>query len=379
MNLVFVTPNSWDRAELQRLLAGLDVETARLALPKGDSPALEDVARHRAQAAFAQLGRPCFVENTQLALEGEAPLTGAAFKQLQKDLGDDGFCARFGGRRGVTRVVVALATGPDDVQLFTGEGEGQVASAPRGAAGLGWDRVWQPDGYAQTIAELGSSKFLINIRQRPYLELAAHVRGDGAPGYFEAHVTVKSPCDLEAFAQTCARLGVKCLHIVMPKTTFQAEQPMTGSYHLGTLSQVREQVLELARALMRDGFEVTRLKLEATGRAFGAPEDDAAAASLPMDVYFEHHATVVLPEGFDEAALVDRCRANGGYVSRNLRKPAAERFVTVRSYRVGRRTAEARFEAVLEVVRTLGVPLKNRAREFTVFDSAPTLDAGWAS
>ncbi|MFZ5444280.1 MAG: non-canonical purine NTP pyrophosphatase [Myxococcota bacterium] len=377
MKLVFVTPNSWDRAELQRLLAGLDVETARLALPKGDSPALEDVARFRAKAAFAQLGRPCFVENTQLVLEGEGPLTGAAFKQLQKELGDDGFCARFGGRRGATRVVVAYAASADDVQVFFGEGEGQVAPTPRGPPGLGWDRVWQPDGYAQTIAELGASKFLINIRQRPYLELAAHVRGDGAPGYFEAHVTVKAPCDLERFAATCARLGVKCLHIVMPQTTFQAEQPMTGSYHLGTLSQVREQVLELARALVRDGFEVTRLKVEATGRAFGAPDDDEAAATLPMDVYFEHHATVVLPEAFDEAALVARCRARGGYVSRNLRKPAGERFVTIRSYQVGRHTADARFEALLDEVRTLGVPLKNRAREFTVFDSAPSLDAGW--
>ena len=94
-------------------------------------------------------------------------------------------------------------------------------------------------------------------------------------------------------------------------------------------------------------------------------------------MYFEHHATVVLPEGFDEAALVERCRAHEGYVSRNLRKPPGERFVTVRSYRVGRATADARFERVLDDVRALGVPLKNRAREFTVFDSAPSLDVGW--
>lgn len=374
--LVFVTPNSWDAAESQRLLAGLNVEFSRLALPTGDSPALEDIARHRALAAYAALGRPCFVENTWLALDGEAPLTGKAFKALHRQLGDDGFCVRFGGRRGETRVVVALALGADEVQLFEGHAFGQVALAPRGQAGYGWDRVWQPDGYAQTVAELGDARFLVNMRQLPFLELAAWVRGDGAPGYFEAHVTVK-PCDVESFATTCARLGVKCLHIVMPAHTAQAEQPMTGSYHLGTLAEVREAVLELARALVKDGFEVTRTKIEATGRAFGAPEDDAAASSLPMDVYFEHHATVALPDGFDEAALVDRCRALGGYVSKNLRKAAPERFVTVRSYRVGRATADARFEGVLDALRELSVPLKNRAREYTVFDSAPQIDAGW--
>jgi inosine/xanthosine triphosphate pyrophosphatase family protein len=376
--LVFVTPNSWNAEETQRLLAGLNVEYSRLALPKPEGVTdLETIARARVTSAFAQLQRPCFVENTQLVLDGEAPLTGAQFKQLHRELGDDGFCRRFAGRRGETRVVVALATSASEVVVFAGRGEGSVSPVARGEGGYGWDRVWIPDGYARTVAELGDSKFLINMRQRPFLELAAHVRGDGTPGYFEAHVTVK-PCDMSVFAKSCERLGVKCLHIVMPEKTAQAEQPMTGSYHLGTLSQARAEVLELARALMRDGFEVTRMKIEATGRAFGAPETDEAARSLPRDVYFEHHATVVIPnEAFDLSALQARCAANGGYVSRNLRKTTPERFITIRSYQVGRVTADARFEAIIDAIRELGLPLKNRAREFTVFDSAPQIDAGW--
>ncbi len=82
-------------------------------------------------------------------------------------------------------------------------------------------------------------------------------------------------------------------------------------------------------------------------------------------------------EGFDETRLLRACTAHGGYVSKNLRKGNSERFVTVRSYRVGRATAEARFERVLDELRLLGIPLKNRAREYTVFDSAPQIDAGW--
>jgi hypothetical protein len=34
MRLVFVTPNSWNADETQRLLAGLDVEFSRIALPR---------------------------------------------------------------------------------------------------------------------------------------------------------------------------------------------------------------------------------------------------------------------------------------------------------------------------------------------------------
>lgn len=119
------------------------------------------------------------------------------------------------------------------------------------------------------------------------------------------------------------------------------------------------------------------MKLEATGRAFGAPESDDSASALPRDVYFEHHATVLLPEGFDEQALHARCNAHGGDVSKNLRKHTPQRFITIRSYQVGRVTADARFEAVLDELRTLGRTLKNRARGFTVFDSAPHIDAGW--
>lgn len=376
MRLVFVTPNSWNADESQRLLAGLDVEFSRLALPRPDGASLEDVARARVESAWRAVGRPCFVENAELALDGEPPFSGARFKKLVRELGDEGFCRRFANRAGVSRVVVALKTSADDVQLFAGRAEGLIVPLPRGVGGYGWDRLWQPDGYTRTLAEFGASSFLVNMRQRPYLELAAHVRGDGTPGYFEAHLTVK-PCDMTAFAATCAKLEVKCLHIVMPETTAQHEQPMTGSYHLGTLSQAREQVLELARALVRDGFEVTRMKLEATGRAFGAPDTDADGAALPNDVYFEHHATVLLPDGLDDATLLASVRAHGGYVSRNLRKPGNERFVTIRSYQVGRGTADARFELVVDALRTLGVPLKNRAREFAVFDSAPAIDAGW--
>ena len=374
--MIFVTANSWAPEETARLLSGLHISFSRIALPRSDSTVLEEVATFRARAAFVELQEPCFVESTSFQLEGEAPRSGSSFKKELRSLGDQGFCERYAGRRGETRVAVALATGPNHVQLFTGRTEGVVTSTPRGTGGYGWDRVWQPDGYAGTIAELGTSRFLIDMRQRPFLELAAHLRGDRAPGYFEAHITVK-PTDMNAFAASCTKSGVKCLHIVMPSGTAQAEQPMTGSYHLGTLPQVQEQVLTLARNFVRDGFEVTRVKIEATGRAFGAPEEDAAAAGLAMDNYFEHHATVLIPEGFDERLLTARCKDRGGYVSKNLRKTAPERFVTLRCYRVGRITADSRFEQVLDAVRELGLTIKNRAREFTVYDSAPQIDAGW--
>ena len=54
-----------------------------------------------------------------------------------------------------------------------------------------------------------------------------------------------------------------------------------------------------------------------------------------------------------------------------------ERFVTLRAYGVGQREAESMFRALEDAVRKLGVPVSNRLREYTVFDSNVDLDSGW--
>jgi XTP/dITP diphosphohydrolase len=193
--VVFVTPNQGRQAEVQRLLADVQVELSRLGPAVPDGLDLEASARVRAAAAFAQLGRACFVENTAFELEDEPPQKGAVWKQRLAALGEDAFCREYGGKRCVARIVVALAgsAAPADVRVFLGEIHGVFADAPRGDGGYGWDRLFVPDGYARTLAELGASKYLVNMRHAPYLDLADHLRGRSFGGTFEAHVTVRLP------------------------------------------------------------------------------------------------------------------------------------------------------------------------------------------
>ena len=84
-----------------------------------------------------------------------------------------------------------------------------------------------------------------------------------------------------------------------------------------------------------------------------------------------------LGPGTGEARFSEACRALGAYVSKNVLKAADVRFLTLRQYGVGQATADARFEAVIELVRREGLQLVNRAREYTVYDSAIEIDAGW--
>jgi hypothetical protein len=54
-----------------------------------------------------------------------------------------------------------------------------------------------------------------------------------------------------------------------------------------------------------------------------------------------------------------------------------ERFVTLRRYGVGRRSAFAGLEALERDLAAAGFAVGARQREYTIFDSAESLDAGW--
>lgn len=375
--VTFITANGWQHDEAKRLLSGLDVERSRVALAKGQSPELHEIATFRARDGFRQLQVPCFVENTGMYLDGSAAFAGARFKRLVQELGEPAFAERYSGVRGMTRVVVAYTADGQHVRLFEGRSSGRVASTPRGEQGYGWDRLWIPDGFERTLAELKSSKYVVNMRLLPFLELGAELRGTGFDGVFESHVTVAA-CDEAAFARACDALGVKALFISLPRGA-HPRQPMTGAHHRGALRDVMLTVHELAHELARAGFEVLRTKIEAVGPHRDLPLTDADAAAAPESNYFEHHAKVVLPSAAHEAEIAGAFAAAGAYLSRGA--PRADglelRFVTLRSWGVGQASAEARFERVLGLAAELGLPLRNRTREYTVYDSALEVDAGW--
>ncbi len=388
--VVFVTNNESKHDEVRRLLAGLDVRWERLGLarpasiPGEGGPDLETIARTRVIEAYSRLQSPCFLENTGLWLYGHDGAPGASFKRAWRELGEDGFAAKYGGSRGIARVVVALAesANPSSVRLFTGSIAGELLGAPRGDGGYGWDRLWVPDGYDRTLGEMKGSTYVVNMRAAPYLELGDHLRGRTTPGTFEAHVTVGiAQAELEPFRAACAELGVKCISIELPRGETRS-QPMTASFHRGELLDVQQEVMTIARELVKRGFAVTRTKIEAHGRLTWTPETDEEARRGPSTSYFEFHMKLALPASADVDAIVRELEEAGAHLSRNAHRAAGsdglvEHFLTVRAHGVGRTTAEARFARVSAAVERAGYVVRNRIREYTVFDTNVALDRGW--
>lgn len=167
--LLLATGNRGKLAEFAALLAPLDLALRSLdefpqavLPPEGEDYAANAAAKATAAAratGLAALGDDSGLEVTALDA-APGPLSA---RYGGPGLDDAGRCARLlaalersGSRdRSARFVCVAALALPDGaVELARGECHGQILPAPRGGAGFGYDPVFQPDGYAVSMAEL---------------------------------------------------------------------------------------------------------------------------------------------------------------------------------------------------------------------------------
>lgn len=188
-------------------------------------------------------------------------------------------------------------------------------------------------------------------------------------GEFEYHVTVPGP-DAAALAAWAAERGVKFTHIVLARGEVRS-QPMLTVRSEGTTVSVRAAAEAMADELQERGFDVVRLKLEASPFAEGVP-----VAAGP-GCYFEHHVKLLLPPDADESALAALVIPHGAHLSRNARRIRDdghhERFVTQRCLD----DAAARLAALTQTLRAAHHRILSTEREYVVYDDRPSVDSGW--
>lgn len=203
----------------------------------------------------------------------------------------------------------------------------------------------------------------------------------GIEGAFEYHVTVAGG-DVAAagLARWAGERGVKFTHIVLARGR-TVSQPMLTVRAAGASAAVLAEAEAMAGELRASGFEVTRVKLEASPFAAGVPTTAEQAAGEPGERYFEHHLKLLLPSDVDESALADLVTPYGAHLSRNARRVRedgrAERFVTQRCHGVGTDVALAELERLRGALCGAGYDIAGVEREYVVYDSSPVVDAGW--
>ena len=171
--LTFITSNEQKLAEVERVL-GHPLARECVALEEIQAVALEPVVRHKAQQAYATLGRPVLVEDTGLAFAAWNGLPGALIKWFLITLGVEGICRLLASEKNRDATATTMFAHYDgkELRVFSGEVQGMIPSTPRGSAGFGWDAIFQPLSSARTFAEMTpAEKDGFSMRRRALAQL----------------------------------------------------------------------------------------------------------------------------------------------------------------------------------------------------------------
>ena len=160
------------------------------------------------------------------------------------------------------------------------------------------------------------------------------------------------------------------------------DQPMATWWRRHTtLPLVVAEAERYAAEINRIGIPVVRVKIEAALDNEEIPLQDADAIAREPGNYFEHHVKLLRATTASRAALLQTCDKHGAHLSRNAFREIAEgqeeRFVTLRSYGMGRNSSERQLQQLLASLEELGEKVVERESEYCTYDSNLDLDAGW--
>lgn len=171
MKMILASNNKKKLEEMRTLLSGLGVELLSQREAGCDfeveetGTTFEENAYLKASAVTRATGEIAVADDSGLmvdALDGAPGVYSARFTGRHEDTDEQRYLYLLERLRGVSDrsakfVCSICCTFPNgDVLRAKGECPGEIASAPSGSGGFGYDPVFRPAGYENTMAELGT-------------------------------------------------------------------------------------------------------------------------------------------------------------------------------------------------------------------------------
>src|SRR3989344_1261418 len=153
--VTFITGNQNKADYLARFL-GFPVEHQKLDLDELQSLDLKEIVEHKVKQAFEQIRKPVIVEDVSLEFSALGRLPGTFIRFFVDEMPFETICSLLDGkdRKAIARCVFGYYDG-EYLELFEGSMIGKIAEVPAGKNGFGWDRLFIPEGYTMTRAEMG--------------------------------------------------------------------------------------------------------------------------------------------------------------------------------------------------------------------------------
>ena len=127
----------------------------------------EKIVLHKVNEAFKMVGRPVIVDDVSFEVEVWNGFPGPLIKWLLEGKNDPSLMLQMLGDEQNRNATAKLYLGYHDGKeshVFTGEVNGTITYEARGDNGFGWDRVFVPEGFDQTFAEMDSNIKDSNIK-----------------------------------------------------------------------------------------------------------------------------------------------------------------------------------------------------------------------
>lgn len=153
-DITFITGNQKKADYLAKYL-GFPVKHAKLHLDEIQSLDLKEIVEYKVRQAYDKIKSPVIVEDVSLEFEALNGLPGPFIRFFVDNVPFETICSMINGktRRATAKCVFGYYNG-ETLKLFEGGLGGEIAESPAGENGYGWDRLYIPDGYTVTRAQL---------------------------------------------------------------------------------------------------------------------------------------------------------------------------------------------------------------------------------
>jgi len=152
--VTFITGNQNKADYLARYL-GHPVNHLKINLDELQSLDLYEIVEHKVRQAYDIVKTPVLVEDQSLEFTSLGRLPGTFIKFFVDEVPFDRICTMLDGldRTAIARCVFGYFDGTH-LEFFEGSLKGLIADSPRGENGYGWDKIYIPEGYDITRAEM---------------------------------------------------------------------------------------------------------------------------------------------------------------------------------------------------------------------------------
>lgn len=176
--ITFITGNQKKAEYLEKYL-GFPVQHYKLDLDEIQSLDLKQIVEHKVRQAYERVGKPVLVEDVSLGFVALNGLPGPFIRFFLEKMSFETLCSLLDGkeRKAIGRCVFGYYDG-ENLELFEGVLEGEIAKQPAGENGFGWDKIFIPQGYSVTRASLSEEDYRkVYLQIRPLEQLKKFLEG----------------------------------------------------------------------------------------------------------------------------------------------------------------------------------------------------------